>query len=319
MTFDLRIHHMTFVLEAVTDVHMGPQAGGQLRGGLWHALNEIACTQPSQRHHPDHALYCPMCFLLELKAESPRGENPPRPFAVRPPLGVRAEDDRVFYAGTQFEVGMTLMGKAANLFPYIVQGMRLTGQNGVGYRRGRFELVGIQNHNPLTGECASLLEGNLVHVPKIEVNQACITATAQQLPSDKLRLRFLTSTTLKHQDKVLICPEFVPLISRLLERCQALAFHYGETSGDQAYWQPIYDKLTAKAAAIRRVQDNTRQVQYYSGSRRTNYSQTIEGFVGEVLFTGDLTPFLEWLLWGQSLQVGKNTVKGNGWYEIAKT
>ena len=31
----------------------------------------------------------------------------------------------------------------------------------------------------------------------------------------------------------------------------------------------------------------------------------------------DHRQLLPWLLWGQVTQVGKNTVKGNGWYEVA--
>ena len=316
MTFDLRIHHITFVLETQSEIHMGPQAGGQIRGGLWHALNEETCTAPAQRHHPDHALHCPMCFLLELEAKSPRGDNPPRPFGIFPPLAVRAEDDRIFLRGDTFEISMTLMGKATALFPYLVYGMRLAGQKGVGYGRGRFSIVGIQNRNPLTGAYESLLDGRVVRIPTISIKRKDIVQAATRLASDKIRLRFLTPTTLKHEGAILRLPNFQSLIGRLLERCQALALHYGETSGHQDYWQPIYDKLTTKAEAVQRVQDNTRLIQYQSGSRRSNYSQTIEGFVGEVLFGGDVSPFLEWLLWGQSIQVGKNTVKGNGWYEI---
>jgi hypothetical protein len=317
MTFDLRIHHITFVLEAQSDVHMGPQAGGQIRGGLWHALNEETCTAPAQRRHPDHALHCPMCFLLELQASSSRGDNPPRPFGIFPPLAVRAEDDRIFLRGDTFEISMTLMGKATALFPYLVHGMHLAGQKGVGYGRGRFSITAIQNRNPLTGDCETLLDGMVVRIPKIAIQRDAIIQAADQLTLKQIRLRFLTPTTLKHEGTILRLPNFQTLIGRLLERCQALAWHYGETSGEQAYWQPIYDELTTKAATVQRVQDNTRLVQFYSGSRRSNYSQTIEGFVGEVLFAGDMSPFLEWLLWGQSIQVGKNTVKGNGWYEIA--
>ena len=317
MTFDLRIHHITFVLEAQSDVHMGVQAGGQIRGALWQALNEETCTAPLQRQHPDHALHCPMCFLLELEANSPRGENPPRPFGIFPPLAVRAEDDRVFLRGNKFEIGMTLMGKATALFPYLVYGMRLAGEKGVGYGRGRFSITAIHNRNPLTGTCEPLLDGRVVRIPTIGVQRDDIVQAASQLAPDKIRLRFLTPTTLKHKGVILHLPNFQALIGRLLERCQALALHYGETSGHQDYWQPIYDELTTKAATVQSAQDNTRLVQYLSGSQRSNYSQTIEGFVGEVVFGGELSPFLEWLLWGQSLQVGKNTVKGNGWYEIA--
>ncbi|MDQ7034316.1 MAG: CRISPR system precrRNA processing endoribonuclease RAMP protein Cas6 [Anaerolineae bacterium] len=303
-------------MEAQTEVHMGPQAGAQIRGSLWQALNEHVCTAPSQSHNPDHALHCPKCFLLELQTNSPRGNNPPRPFAIRPPLGVRAEDDRIYPAGVQFSIGMTLMGKATALFPYLVNGMWQAGQHGVGYRRGQFTITAIRNDDILRGKHENLLDGTNVFLPQTTIQRRDILEMAALLPTEHIRLRFLTTTTLKQHRKIIKYPEFKPLIGRLLERCQALAWHYGDTSGQQAIWKPIHDELTAKAEAVRRVQDNTRQVQFYSGSRRSNYSQTISGFVGEVLFEGDMSPFLEWLVWGQSIQVGKNTVKGNGWYEI---
>jgi hypothetical protein len=31
---------------------------------------------------------------------------------------------------------------------------------------------------------------------------------------------------------------------------------------------------------------------------------------------GDVTRLRPWLLWGQSLHVGKDAVKGNGWYQV---
>jgi len=40
------------------------------------------------------------------------------------------------------------------------------------------------------------------------------------------------------------------------------------------------------------------------------------GFVGTVHYEGDLSQLLPFILLGQSLQVGKNTMKGCGWYEI---
>ncbi|MGB7341282.1 MAG: CRISPR system precrRNA processing endoribonuclease RAMP protein Cas6 [Phototrophicaceae bacterium] len=316
MIFDLQLHHIKFILEAQTLVHMGPQAGGQIRGALWQALNDTACIAPNERHRADHARHCPMCFMLELQANSPRGNNPPRPFAIRPPLGVRAEDDRMFKTGEHFEIGMTLMGKAVELFPYLVHGMRAVGQTGVGYGRGRFTIEAIEAHHPLRDEVQHLLNGQTVYLPTLMLSADDIQSYTQLLPSDTMRLRFVTPTTLKHQGKILAYPEFMPLIARILERCQAMAFHYGETSADPDIWQPQYIHLTTLAQQIKRTHDNTRQVDVKSGSRRSNRYHQIGGFVGEVQFTGDITPFMTWLLWGQSLQVGKNIVKGNGWYEI---
>lgn len=313
--FDLPLHQLTFHLEATTTVHMGAQAGAQLRGALWQSLSEIACTNPAERQHPAHAWHCPACFLLELETHSPRGRNPPRPFAVRPPLGVRAEQDRVYKMGETFAVGMTLMGKAAPLFPYLVQGLRLAGQQGLGYGRGRFAIVGIENR--AFSEHEVLLEGRQVSIPGLSINRQRIQAAAEELSRDRVRLRFLSPTTLKDHGQILEQPAFRPLMARLLERIQALVLHYGEGSADQADWEPLYASLVQAAAGIRTVQDNTRWVELRSGSRRSGRMVTISGFVGEVLFEGDLSPFREWLLWGQAVQVGKNVVKGNGWYEIA--
>jgi hypothetical protein len=41
------------------------------------------------------------------------------------------------------------------------------------------------------------------------------------------------------------------------------------------------------------------------------------GFAGQAVFTGALSPDLrELLAWGEIIHVGKNAVKGDGWYTI---
>ncbi len=42
----------------------------------------------------------------------------------------------------------------------------------------------------------------------------------------------------------------------------------------------------------------------------------IGGLVGTATFVGNLTPFLELLVIGELIHVGKNVVKGDGWYKI---
>lgn len=315
--FNLPVYQIRFEAEATTMLHMGPQAGAQIRATLWHALNRFACTDVTGRDDLRHAQNCPMCFLLELQARSPRGENPPRPFAIRPPLGVRAEDDRIYGLGERFEIGMTLFGDVVTLFPYIVQGMRIAGEQGVGYGRGRFILVDIVNVHPLSGEAASLMNGRVIKLPQIAIRASDVEAFAANLPDDRLRLRFLTPTQIKDAGRILTRPAFAPLISRILERCQSIAYHYSETDTSEDTWKPRFTRLKLLAEAVKVQQNNTRHVMVRSGSRRTNQIHDIGGIVGDVLFIGDMKPFKTWLVWGMSLQVGKNTIKGAGWYEIA--
>lgn len=316
---NLTVHHLLFTLRAQTLVHLGPQAGAQIRGGVWAALRELACAAPQVQGDPDHARHCPMCRLVALEtAESARGNNPPRPFAVRPPLPTHPGQDCLFRSGENFVVGLNLFGAAADSFPYLCQAFHRLGQLGIGYGRGQFTIERIQAVNPLTGESHDLLQGQrIAALPALPVAGALVQQTAQRLPADALRLRFLTPTELTYGGRQADRPYFDVLIARLLERCQALEQHYTADPAARASWQERYQHLTEAARRVYLASDHTRWVRVTSGSRRTNSINAVSGFVGTAIFEGDLEPFREWLVWGASIHVGKNAVKGNGWYELS--
>jgi hypothetical protein len=111
------------------------------------------------------------------------------------------------------------------------------------------------------------------------------------------------------------------LMQRLVERCQNLTEHYsvvalGTPPVAREDWLRLYHVLSAAARAVEVVTDDTYWVEARSGSRRQQRYTEIGGLVGSVVFEGKLAPLLPWLLWGQSLHVGKDAVKGNGWYVI---
>jgi len=316
---NLAVHHLLFTLQAQTLVHLGPQAGAQIRGGLWAALREFACAAPTVQHDPDHALHCPMCRLMALEtAQEARGATPPRPFAIRPPLSPRAGEDRLFHSGETFAVGVNLFGNAADVFPYICQAFDRMGAIGVGYGRGRFSIQGVQAVNPLTGETHDLMQGRrIVTTPGVPVTNDIVQRAAGRLPAHRLVLRFLTPTQITHQGgRPADYPCFEVFIARLLERCQALEHHYTDQPTPQPVWQDRYLALIQAARAVRLVEDDTHWVRVRSGSRRTDSINSVSGFVGRAVYEGDLAAFREWVVWGTSLHVGKNAVKGNGWYEI---
>ncbi len=315
---NLTVHHLLFTLRAHTLVHLGPQAGAQIRGGLWAALREFACAAPSIQGDPDHARHCPMCRLVALEtAESARGVTPPRPFAVRPPLPASPGQECVFHSGETFVVGINLFGEAVDSFPYLCQASYRLGELGLGYGRGQFSIERIQAVNPLTGATRDLLQGQrIVALPDQPVTDALVQQTAQRLPPDRLHLRFLTPTELTYQGGHADRPYFDVLIARLLERCQALEEHYTADPTPRAVWQERYQSLTQAAQQARLAEHRTRWVRVKSGSRRANSVNAVSGFVGEAVVEGDLEMFRPWLVWGSSLHVGKNAVKGNGWYDL---
>ena len=313
--FSLSICHLRFTVTAQTIIHFGPQAGAQLRGALWSALSQFACSDPMATHQPNHASHCPLCRLVALEtADSARGRNPARPFAIQPPL----ENWDGYYApGKTFQFGISLFGDTGELIPYIVQAVYRMGQIGVGYGRGRFVLEQAAQVNPLVGSETPLLEaGRFVASAAVPLTTEHIAHAAAGLPADILHLRFLTPTQLTHHKKLVNRPDFTVLLARLLERCQSLEETYSPQPSPQELWRTRYLHLTQATDAVQLVDDRTQWAKAYSGSRRSNAVSSISGFVGEAVYRGNLTTFREWLVWGQSLHVGKNAVKGNGWYQI---
>ena len=76
-------------------------------------------------------------------------------------------------------------------------------------------------------------------------------------------------------------------------------------------------QVMAQAEAVRVVRDETRWVELASYSTRLGRTTPLGGLMGRVTFGGDLSPFAAWLVWGQFTHVGKDAVKGNGWYQLS--
>jgi hypothetical protein len=260
-----------------------------------------------------------MCRLVALEtADAARGINPARPFAIQPPLGTRAEDDRYYRLGESFQFGINLFGDASDLFPYIIQAVHRMGRIGIGYGRGTFSLTNVHAVNALSGTRQELLEGGrVISSPSLPLTAQQVNQVASGLSHNRLRLRFLTPTQLTSNGSQFCgTPQFDVLIGRLVERCQSIEQYYTEQPTPQEQWRDCYLNLTQRAKQVKLIENGTRWVRARSGSRRSNVSTPLGGLVGTAIYEGDLQPFLAWALWGQSLHVGKNAVKGCGWYEL---
>jgi hypothetical protein len=304
----LEVHHLWFTCTARTPVRFGRQAGAQLRGALWEALQtSISDTD-----------------LLEalITLETPtaaRGANPARPFSIRPPLDGGPAADRHYAVGESFTFGLSLFGHMVDLFPYVMQSVYQMGQIGVGYGRGQFVLKRAYATHPLTGAEQVLLDkGRIIAAPSVPVTASDVADYVRQMPWDTVWLRFLTPTQLTGDERTLLStPQFDRLIARVIERAQNIAQNYTTVATPRSAWRDLHLSLQKQAGGVQMTRCNTHWLDVRSGSRRANSTKKISGFIGEAQFSGGLEPFLPWLVWGQSLQVGKNTVKGDGWYALA--
>ncbi len=152
------------------------------------------------------------------------------------------------------------------------------------------------------------------HLPNLPVTHEDVLAAVADLPtSGPLTLRFKTPTRLIHDKKLLKQPHFRPLLLRLITRLEQLSHQFAP-----AGWQDVdVPALLALADEVTLTHNDTRWEELESYSTRLQGRTQIGGLLGTATYqAADWRPFLPWLVWGTLVGIGKNTVKGDGWFEL---
>lgn len=319
----LTTHHLEFSATATTSLELDDQAGAAIRGAVVGGLWERFCANKAALTCANCPLtkVCPVAALVAPMREDGEsgGEQRPRPYTVRPPLGPRR-----FAAGQPLTFGLTLIGQPAALFPYVVMAAQAVEQSGLGRRlaanrgrRGALQIEAISAIDPLAGARAPLYARGRAQVqaPGLPVDAAAVAAYAATLPADRLTLRFHTPLRLteKRNGTTRLVHRFEPqpFFARLAWRLDQLALAYG---GGQSLSD--YAALPEQVARVMVANDQTHWVDVVSYSSRTRSRTPIGGLVGDVTLAGDLAALRGLMVWGSLIHVGRNTVKGDGWYQI---
>jgi len=138
-----------------------------------------------------------------------------------------------------------------------------------------------------------------------------VTTYAAAVPVDQITLAFHTPLRLIDNGHLVKRITLRPLIQRLMRRLDDLSLAYG--GGALGI---DFRGLLAVAEQVQTSNDQTRWIDLASYSSRQRTHTPIGGLVGRATFTGDLAPLRELLVWGSLIHVGKNAVKGDGWYAI---
>ncbi len=299
-------------------LELPPYKGSTLRGGFGINFKRMVCFQP--KGQPCQACLlrhnCPYPYLFESfpppGAEVlSKNQYIARPFVIEPPL-----DDRTEYLpGESFSFRLTLVGRAQQLLAYLVVAFQELGRiTGLGRGRGKYRLGRVEVLHPLSGETALVYQENrpeTILMPQLPVTAGQIDAQAATLSPHRIRLRFLTPTRLVHRGSMVADPPFHVLLRRLLDRVSSLSyFHCGQR------WEIDFKGWIKRAKEIRLADCHTdwMNVERYSGRQDARLS--LGGFVGDVVYEGELAPFLPLLVLGSLVHVGKATVFGNGRYQI---
>ena len=311
----LKIAKYRFTLHAIERLELPTYKGSTLRGGFGSAFKRMACSLKGQ--------VCSTCLLKETCAYSYIFETPvpadaevlrtyrdvPRPFVIEPPLDTKT----TYEPGEALDFCLILVGKAINYLPYFIITFKELGNIGIGRGRRKFTLQEISALNPL-GHSEAVIYSSVdeaVYNEDLSVGFLEIQEAAGKMPSERITVRFLTPTRLKHRGEYTVRPEFHVLIRNILRRVSSLYyFHCGER------WDYDYQGTIERAKGVELARAETEWVDWERYSRRQEYRMKLGGLMGEVSYEGELAPFMPLLLLGELVHVGKACVFGHGRYEI---
>lgn len=220
-------------------------------------------------------------YFLELDQDK-QGDWP-KPFVLLPPLDLLES----YSKGHQFSCELTLFGEAVEHHDIAEKAIKYLGlEMGLGYELGKFKVLEVFRSD---------------YKPKGYPN------------SQQVNVKLTTRLRLKNNNRLQRCtPDFQLLITRLIGRLKTIEQAYTEHTPDHEY----YNALIEKAAKITTAKSTMEWSDWDRFSGRQKTWMKFGGLLGDAVYEGDLTPFLEILEIGEWLHVGGKTSFGLGKYEL---
>ena len=284
-----------------------PLSGPMLRGVFGKTLRGCVCVCPKLTCDacPVRA-QCAYVYLVDTAPSESAGDtretDVPRPYAFEP-------------AGTPSRFGLMLAGRAVDFFPYFVFALTEMGRHGLGRERVTYSVNEVRCDGNGQGDHLLMGPDGCLHDWNAALTADHFHQRAAALPADQLTLHFHAPLQLRADKRLLTSPAaltFAVLFGSLLERVRSLCVHHCRT--------PLEVDYKVLRAAAHEVQVTDNRLHFANNSRhstRQGRDLNLGGFLGEVTFRGDLTPFLPFLCAGEVVHVGRHTVYGLGRYEVA--
>ncbi|MCK8816751.1 CRISPR system precrRNA processing endoribonuclease RAMP protein Cas6 [Natroniella sulfidigena] len=314
---ELEIISLRFTLIAKQKIKLPEHPGSTLRGAFGQALYQIACNMKEEKCERCNLSYnCAYSLLFnpflterEKRKTSNRFNNKPRPFVFEP----KTNGQELFKPGQQINFNLNLFGYTSRFLPYIIESWRLLEQKGIGLGRGKFVLSEIWSVNDLTGKAERLYSeyANLVHNSEIKIDNQDVDKLKSNLGKQQLHLKLLTPTLLKYKGDYVEQIEFHILMRNLFRRLSSLSAFYGAERLDIKFGAHL-----DQAEEVDLIENNGSWQSWKRYSNKQKKRVKMKGVVGELKYEGDLEKFLPYLILGQYIHVGKNTVFGLGEYKI---
>lgn len=312
----MEIRLFEFDLLALSTLHLSEFSAPSLRGGLGSILRELTCITKQ----PDCAdcsvrNECPFTTLFNSQVDEDahfhKGAQVPRPFVLSTPKG------GVFSHGDHFRFRLTMIGDAVEYLPYMVLAYRQLGMQGLGKGRGKYKLVSVSSIDPLGGNLPKRIfehEEDVLYPSRcyeISFDAVCDWASRNKAPH-KLEVHLATPAHLvSGGSRIREAPQFEQLMRAVLRRYSDLCALYSAGRPNL-----FYSDLLEAARQVTLESYQLRETSATGFSSRRQQPTPREGISGTLTYSGNLKPFLPYLIIGQWLHIGKQATFGMGRYDL---
>ena len=228
-----------------------------------------------------------------------------RPYVLLPPL----DEATAFLPGSLLPLEICFIGDAEEALPLCMLALTQMGAEGIGQGKARFDLASASVVRPM-GEAVFLSEaGGMSALPSAMPASDFFSAPQHETVA-ALDLSLVSPLRLKADNRLVRhAPDFAMLMQRLLGRVAIL-----NRAGVPAAFKHA---LLESAAAIQSTGHRLSWVEWPRHSSRQGADMLFGGLVGELRFSGDLSPFVPWLRLAEFVHLGGKTTFGLGAVRLA--
>lgn len=309
---------MRINIKAINNIRLPLYTGSALRGFFGYSFKSTVCS--------DYEKECRKCMLKGNCAYSYIFETPvppesnvmrkyeyvPKPFVLFPP----APKDGLIPSGSNQFFTLTIIGKAIDYLPYFVYSLIKLGEHGIGYNRAKFIIEDIIHINSIVRNSIIYTHNNdNIKFSRDNIDHGFINDHAAKFSFCKeLKLSFITPLRVMYKNTPLKPDllEFHIIIRTLLRRIFLLSKFHGDNTELFNFDEIIESSLSIKT--------KTRDLYWHKLKRHSSRQKKlidIGGIMGKAVFSGCFEKYLNYLVLGSYINIGKGTTFGLGKYLIA--
>jgi len=313
---ELEITTLKFNLMVLEDLYLPEHPGSTFRGAFGRALRDISCNFDNEKckecnlkdNCPYSLFFNPFLTEKDKLKTSKRFRNKLRPFVFKTGNNYKEK----YSVGEELTFKIRIFGYMKQFIPYVIESWKKLQQIGLGSSRSNFLLKNIWLENDIKGEKIKLFDykdskinntNNSIYFEDIKQEELYF--------NDKVTLLFKTPTLIKvNGEYIKDNLEFSLLMRTLFRRLSTMAAFYGEEMNI------YFNDYLEKAESIKLFNKDLDWNDWYRYSDKQNKKIEMQGFTGAVSYKGEIADFLPYLIYAQYLNLGKNTVFGQGNFEL---